>query len=155
MDLGCSPGSWLLYAAQLAGNSGRVVGVDIKPVSIKVPANVSIYIQDVLSESISDEKLFQFSNRGFNVVISDMAPDTTGSKNVDGIRSYYLCRAALKIADKMLVSGGAFICKIFQGENFKNFSDMVKANFNKHKIFKPQSSRKASREIYIIGFGKK
>lgn len=151
LDLGCYPGSWLLYAAELTGKEGLVVGVDRKPVSINIPSHVKIYTCDILS--IEDEFL-QSMGKDFNVVISDMAPPTTGNKFVDAARSSDLSRAALSVARKVLTPGGSFLCKIFQGEDFKTFSDSVKSIFNKHKIFKPQSSRKASREIYIIGFGK-
>jgi 23S rRNA (uridine2552-2'-O)-methyltransferase len=152
LDLGCSPGSWLIYAANLTGNKGEVVGIDLKPVSERVPSHVRIYRSDILS---MDDELFKLTGKGFNVVLSDMAPATTGSRHVDSARSFNLCLAALSIAQETLVSGGSFVCKIFQGEDFKKFSDAVKQGFNRHKIFKPQSSRKASKEIYIIGFGKK
>lgn len=150
LDLGCSPGSWILYASALAGKKGSVVGLDIKPVTVNIPENARIYICDILS--IDDEMLSSIGN-DFNVVISDMAPATTGNKSVDSARSYDLCMAAFDIADKVLVAGGSFLCKIFQGDDFKKFSEMVKAAYNTHKIFKPQSSRKASKEIYIIGLG--
>jgi len=156
LDLGCSPGSWLLYAADLTGKKGEVVGVDLNPlsnaVSIKLPSNVRMYIGDVLS--ISDD-LSKLIGKNYNIVMSDMAPDTTGNKNVDAARSFNLCQAALRIAKDLLVDGGSFICKIFQGEDFKEFIDSIKLSFNKHKIFKPQSSKKASKEIYVIGFEKK
>ena len=146
LDLGCSPGSWLLYAAKLTGNKGHVAGIDLKPVTINIPPHVTIYTGDIFSfdsfsESIGNE---------FNVVISDMAPSTTGIKNVDSARSFNLCQAALEIAQNVLLPGGSFACKIFQGEDFKQFSDYVKSCFATCNIFKPKSSRKASKEIYII-----
>ncbi len=152
LDLGCAPGSWLLYAADLTGNKGEVVGIDLKPVSVRNPPHVRIYRGDILS---MDDELFKLTGKDFNVVLSDMAPATTGSKYVDSARSFNLCRAALSIAQDTLISGGSFVCKIFQGEDFKKFSDSVKQRFNRHKIYKPKSSRKVSKEIYIIGFGKK
>jgi 23S rRNA (uridine2552-2'-O)-methyltransferase len=152
LDLGCYPGSWLLYAANLTGNKGLVVGFDRKPVSIKVPSHVKTFTGDILS---IDDEFLRSMGKDFNVVISDMAPATSGNKFVDAARSFDLSRAALSIAREVLKPGGSFLCKIFQGEDFKAFSDSVKAIFNKHKIFKPQSSRKASREIYIIGLEKK
>ena len=148
LDLGCSPGSWTLYASAMAGEKGSVVGLDIKPVTVDLPGNARVYICDILS--IDDETLSSVGN-DFNVVISDMAPATTGSKSVDSARSYDLCMAAFDIANRVLSPGGSFVCKIFQGDDFKKFSDMVKAAYETHRIFKPQSSRKASKEIYIIG----
>jgi 23S rRNA (uridine2552-2'-O)-methyltransferase len=150
LDLGCSPGSWLLYAAQVVGEKGRVIGIDLKPVNIPLPPHAQAYIADIFA---IDDALSDAIGHDFNAVISDMAPDTTGTKDVDAARSAALCEAALSVAKERLVVGGTFICKIFQGPDFKAFSDTVKQAFGQHKIFKPQSCRKASREIYIIGTG--
>ena len=152
LDLGCSPGSWLLYASEIAGKNGEVVGIDIKDVTISVPANVKVHKADIFSK---DEAFSESLGTGYNVVLSDMAPDTTGNRFVDTVRSFDLCRQALEIARERLAPGGAFLCKIFQGEDFKAFSESVRSSFKKHKIYKPQSSRKASKEIFIIGTGKK
>ena len=147
LDLGCAPGSWLLYAAKLTGPKGRVVGIDLKPVSTTVPSNTKFITADVFALDI--ESL----GKAFNVVLSDMAPATTGHKAVDAARSYNLCEFALNIAQSVLLPGGSFVCKIFQGPDFNLFSDAVRAGFKRLKIFKPQSSRKASKEIYVIGLG--
>jgi len=152
LDLGCAPGSWLLYSADLTGNTGRVIGIDLVPVTVNVPPHVRVYTGDIL---LMDDDFFKSLGTDFNVVISDMAPSTTGNKFVDSARSFDLCRTALSIAQMTLTTGGAFVCKIFQGEDFKTFTDSVRSVFKNHKIFKPQSSRKASKEIYVIGFGKK
>jgi 23S rRNA (uridine2552-2'-O)-methyltransferase len=152
LDLGCFPGSWLLLAANLTGTKGRVVGIDLQPVTTKLPAHVSVYTADILT---LNNDIFRSEGQDFNVVISDMAPATSGNKHVDNARSFNLCQAALSTVQDVLIFGGSFVCKIFQGEDFKAFSDSVKGSFNKTSIFKPQSSRKASREIYIIGLGKK
>jgi 23S rRNA (uridine2552-2'-O)-methyltransferase len=84
-----------------------------------------------------------------------MAPSTTGNRRVDAARSLALCERALELALRLLAPGGRFVCKIFQGEDFKAFADQVKENFDRQQIFKPQSSRKASKEIFIIGLGRK
>jgi 23S rRNA (uridine2552-2'-O)-methyltransferase len=152
LDLGCAPGSWLQYAAGLAGNGGRVVGIDKKPVSLKLPSHVTVYQGDVLS---IDALMADEPPRSFDAVLSDMAPATTGNKSVDAARSLDLCMAAFSLAKKYLKPGGSFVCKVFQGEDFKLFSDSIRTCFKIHKIFKPQSSRKASREIYVIGRDKK
>jgi 23S rRNA (uridine2552-2'-O)-methyltransferase len=147
LDLGCAPGSWLLYAAKLTGPKGRVVGVDLKPVSIQVLPHIKIISVDVFTLDIESLE------KDFNVVLSDMAPATTGHKAVDSARSYNLCETALEIAQNILLPGGSFVCKIFQGPDFNLFIDAVRAGFKGLKIFKPQSSRKASKEIYVIGLG--
>ena len=147
LDLGCSPGSWLLYAAKLTGDRGRVICIDLKPVKIQAASNIEIMTGDVFAldaESLGSD---------FNVVLSDMAPATTGHKAVDAARSAGLCEAALAIAQSVLLPGGSFVCKIFQGPDFNKFIDSVRASFDKQKIFKPRSSRKASKEIFIIGLG--
>jgi len=95
------------------------------------------------------------TRKGYNLILSDMAPATTGRKDVDAARSYELCQAALSIARQMLNPGGFFVSKIFQGEDFNEFKQAVCNSFDRHKIFKPQSCRKESKEIYIIGIGKK
>jgi 23S rRNA (uridine2552-2'-O)-methyltransferase len=147
LDLGCAPGAWLLYAAQLTGPKGCVIGIDLKPVSIQVSSHIKIITADVFTLDIESLE------KDFNVVLSDMAPATTGHKAVDAARSYHLCETALKIAQTSLLPGGAFVCKIFQGSDFNLFLDAVRTRFKRLKIFKPQSSRKASKEIYVIGLG--
>ncbi len=149
LDLGCSPGSWLLYAARQTGSGGKVIGIDLKPVTIQVPSHVDVLTADVLN--IDTDAL----DKGFNVVLSDMAPATTGNKTVDAARSIGLCESALHIAKSVLVPGGAFVCKVFQGSDFNAFSGEVRTSFKARKIFKPRSSRKMSKEIFIIGIGKK
>jgi 23S rRNA (uridine2552-2'-O)-methyltransferase len=152
LDLGCAPGSWLLHSADLTGKTGRVIGIDLLPVTVNVPPHVSVYTNDIL---LMDDDFFKSLGTNFNVVISDMAPSTTGNKFVDSTRSFDLCTTALSIAQMTLTTGGSFVCKIFQGEDFKTFINSVRSVFKNHKIFKPKSSRKASKEIYVIGFGKK
>jgi 23S rRNA (uridine2552-2'-O)-methyltransferase len=147
LDLGCCPGSWLLYAARQTGSSGKVVGIDLNPVSIQVPAHATVLIADVLDLDAGT------LDKAFNVVLSDMAPATTGNKTVDTARSINLCESALYIAKTVLVPGGSFVCKVFQGSDFNSFSEEVRIAFKTRKIFKPRSSRKASKEIFIVGLG--
>ncbi len=151
LDLGCYPGSWLLYAADQVKPEGSVVGVDVKPVEILLPANVNTVEGDILGEG---NILSGIENR-FDVVLSDMAPSTTGNKHVDSARSFALSEAALYIARQKLVRGGHFVCKIFQGEDFQLFMEAVLEVFSGRKIYKPKSTRKQSKEIYIIGLNKK
>ncbi|MBF0118544.1 MAG: RlmE family RNA methyltransferase [Desulfobacterales bacterium] len=152
IDLGCSPGSWLLYSAKEVGDKGEVIGLDLNPIGTNVPNNTRHFVCDILE---IDDKIINEIGSNFDLVLSDMAPNTTGNKSVDAARSFELCMAALYLAKKILIIGGSFVCKIFQGEDFKLFLDEVKIAFHQYKIFKPNSCRKASKEIYIIGFKKK
>ncbi|MGD8801516.1 MAG: RlmE family RNA methyltransferase, partial [Desulfobacterales bacterium] len=152
LDLGCSPGSWLLYAAELAGKQGRVLGIDLKSATHQLPPQAETLKADVLTLDrawLEKQKLFN----QVDVVLSDMAPATSGNKMLDATRSFQLCQAALNVAEMALKPGGSFICKIFQGEEFREFSESVKSRFRSHRIFKPQSSRKESREIFVVGTG--
>lgn len=151
LDLGCAPGSWLLFAAQKTG-TGEVVGIDKKQVSVNLPKRARALTGDALNP---DSPVFEKIVGLFDVVLSDMAPATTGRKEVDAARSFALCMAALATARSRLRAGGRFCCKIFTGEDFTRFVEHVKNVFDDVKIYKPKSSRKASKEIYIIAMGKK
>ncbi len=146
LDLGCAPGSWLLYASQQAAG-GSVVGIDLKPVEIKLPENARAVQDNILN--MADDTMVSATG-SFDVVLSDMAPATTGRKDVDAQRSFDLCQMALDTAQKVLKPKGHFVCKIFQGNEFSRFQKKVSQAFNEVKIFKPESCRKQSKEIYII-----
>jgi 23S rRNA (uridine2552-2'-O)-methyltransferase len=152
LDLGCAPGSWMLYAARQVGRQGRVVGVDLKKIEIKLPENCVAVQKDILQ---LDSTAFFSEYANINVVLSDMAPATTGRKDVDAARSFDLCTMALTTAETLLRPSGHFVCKIFQGNEFNQFQKSVKLKFKTCKIFKPESCRKQSKEIYIIAKGKK
>jgi 23S rRNA (uridine2552-2'-O)-methyltransferase len=151
LDLGCCPGSWLLFASRVVGDKGIVVGVDITTPTLRLPSNVSFVQHDVLAW---DESFLKAVGTNFQTVLSDMAPATTGSRFVDAQRSLQLSESALAISARVLRLGGGFVCKIFHGSDFKGFSDTVKKSFARVVHFKPKSSRKASKEIYIVGLGK-
>ena len=152
LDLGCSPGSWLLAAAEIVGRKGRVIGVDPVPVRVALPPQAAVYTEDVRD---LDAVLLEAVGNEVDAVLSDMAPATTGSKDVDAARSMDLCTAALALALRCLRPGGTFVCKVFHGEDAEAFFREVRKSFKTLKIFKPRSSRKASREIYVIGKGKR
>ncbi len=152
LDLGCAPGSWIQFAVTQTGQSGRVTGIDLKPVDLSLPPNVQVITGDIEELIRNRDPALENS---FKVVLSDMAPATIGNKHVDAARSFALCETALAVAGKVLQPGGHFVVKIFQGEDFKAFCDNVKTRFDRMHIFKPQSSRKGSKEIFIIGLGKK
>ena len=151
LDLGCCPGSWLLFTSKIVGDRGLVVGVDITPLTLRLPSNVRFVQHDVLAW---DESFLRVVGTDFQTVLSDMAPSTTGTKFVDAHRSLQLSESALAISARVLRPGGAFVCKIFHGSDFKVFSDRVRRSFDRVAHFKPKSSRKASKEIYIVGLGR-
>jgi len=152
IDLGCAPGSWLQFAAGLTGPGGLVVGVDLQKVVIELPYHVRVIEADVCA---AEAGWLADLAGGCDVVLSDMAPSTTGNKVVDAARSVALCEAALAVARKALKPGGTFVCKIFQGPDVKAFENEVRRQFDATRNYKPRSSRKASKELFIIGAGMK
>jgi 23S rRNA (uridine2552-2'-O)-methyltransferase len=152
LDLGCAPGSWLQFTSKIIGSGGCLVGIDLTPVTVRMPDHVTVITGDVAD---LETHLIEMGHARFDVVLSDMAPATTGNRHVDEARSIGLCESALYIAEKKLLRGGSFVCKIFQGSDYKIFADRVKTLFAKQTAFRPKSTRKASREVYVIGLGKK
>ena len=150
LDLGCAPGSWCQYAAKKVGPGGIVVGVDIQKTTATFGSNVHILEMDV--HAPDNDALRQWSDQ-YDVVISDMAPSTTGIKSVDHDRSIALVEAALGIAVLVLKPGGGFVCKVFQGADFNKLVAGMKPLFDQVKIVKPQGSRKESKEIFLVATG--
>lgn len=154
LDLGCSPGSWSQYASKKVGPTGRVLGVDLSPVTVKLPN--AVFVQ----ADLRDLNLVQvFQEHGFeppfDVVVSDMAPKTTGIRITDQARSMELCELALDTAKKFLKPGGPFVCKLFHSDDFARLRDLIKKDFRQFEAMKPDSTRKISKEIFLIGLGKK
>ena len=147
LDLGCWPGGWLIAAKEMS-KKGLVVGVDLTKIS-PVPG-VEFMQGDIFSEDV-EKRLFDYGS--FDVVMSDMAPKTSGIKSLDVGRSIALSERALELAFKFLKSGGSFLCKVFQGEGFNEFLVEVRKHFDFCKSVKPEASRKESKEIYIIAMG--
>ena len=168
LDLGSTPGSWIKYTATKIGPSGHVVGIDINPLPIQVPENAS-FIQSDIFEDSSIESIFSFltshfslltsqnteQGKVFDLVLSDMAPATSGIKSMDHQRSLNLAFRAIELAETCLKKGGSFLCKFFQGEDNQLLFDRVKQQFVKFHIEKPASSRKQSFELFVLGIGKK
>lgn len=151
LDLGCHPGSWSLYTSQLLGEKGSVVGVDLQPTDIptqKPNAEISWLCYDVYGQELVD--YLQSKGSGFHVVLSDMAPRTTGSRYADHQHSMRLVRRVVEISTLLLHENGSMYCKAFQGEDFPEVVSECKALFATVKVVKPQSSRKESREVFIL-----
>ncbi len=152
LDLGCHPGSWLQYCAGVVGTRGLVVGVDTREVSVELPPHVQFLQADVFELSPVD--LHHFS-REFDVVLSDLAPATTGIRSVDSNRSSMLFQRALSLAEDLLAPGGHFLGKIFQGSGFNSIVQQLKGEFLEVRGIKPRATRKVSKEIYLVAMIKK
>ncbi len=154
LDLGCSPGSWSQFASKKIGAAGRVLGVDLTSVDLKIP-NVTFIradIRDLGLEEIFAENGFE---PPFDLVMSDMAPNTTGIRMTDQARSMELCELALDAARKYLRPGGHFVCKLFHSDDFKVLRDEMKKDFAQFEAMKPDSTRQISKEIFLIGLRRK
>jgi len=154
LDFGCYPGSWSIYAARVVGPKGLVVGVDlqeVKKISIAKAAEIKWFCDDIMSDDIV-EKLQETKNN-FRIVLSDIAPRTSGNKWVDQQQSLNLARRVLELAASLLGKDGNFYVKVFEGEDFKEFVDSVRKSFKTVKIVKPKSSRSESREVFVLGMG--
>jgi len=152
LDLGCAPGAWSKYALKVVGPAGLVVGVDLSPVKISAPNFV--FIREDVFEIVPD-KLREISPKGsYDVILSDLAPKTTGDRSGDHFRSLHLARQALALARELLAPGGNFMVKVFEGERTPAFREEVSTLFEKVKPFRPRSTRSASREIFIVGLKK-
>ena len=152
LDLGCWPGSWLQYCAERVGPSGRVVGLDRNALDIALPNHITVHRGDVLETA---PELLLGDLPSFNVIISDMAPDTTGIRFTDVARSLALVERALGIADATTADDGHFVAKIFMGHGFDELLNQVKSRYGRVKMVKPPSSRKESPEQYIVAIGRK
>ncbi len=152
LDLGCHPGSWSLYAAKIVKNNGVVVGVDLQETDIpsqKDDAEINWLCYNVNSEELIPYLKKQWN--GFHVVLSDMAPRTTGNQFSDHQHSLRLAYRVLEIACSLLHKNGTLYVKVFQGEDFPAYVKECRKLFQNVKVFKPDSSRKESREVFLIG----
>jgi 23S rRNA (uridine2552-2'-O)-methyltransferase len=152
MDVGAAPGSWIQYLLRKTGDEGFIYALDLNPLTISVPDNV-VFDQKNLFD-ISPEEVYEQYGM-FDLIISDVAPRTTGSDFVDQTRSYELVEHVRNIAIKVLKKNCHMICKMYQSGDTKKFTEDMKKVFSTVEIQKPESSRKQSREIFIIGLNKK
>jgi 23S rRNA (uridine2552-2'-O)-methyltransferase len=148
LDLGCAPGSWLQYASTRVGPTGRLVGID--RTEIPGVAGARLLVGDVFTVTPA-ELLGDLA--AFDVVMSDMAPDTSGIRHLDQSRSEALFERALDLAEALLAPGGNFVGKLFQGPEFKNLIDRCRRQFDEVKMVKPESSRQFSIEQYVVARG--
>lgn len=152
LDLGAAPGSWSLGAAEMVGLKGSVLGADIQGTSTSFPGTVTFMREDVFTRSEAFEAELA-ARAPFQVVMSDMAPNTTGHRGTDQARSALLYEEALEVAQQYLEPGGSFIVKVFLGPDVHAYMKRMRERFSTVKSFKPQSSRPESMETFYIGLG--
>jgi len=149
LDLGCRPGSWLQYALKVVGPHGAVVGIDRDPLQQSIPG-ARVLHGDIFATP--DAELLG-PLAAFDVVLSDMAPNTTGVRATDQARSAALVEEALARAERLLAPGGAFVAKIFQGPDVEAIRKRMAGRFSDVRMVKPEGSRAQSIEIYLAGKG--
>jgi len=146
IDIGAAPGSWSQYAFK-AAKSGRLISIDLKKME---PIGNSVQIKGDFTEKKIQEEIKKNLSDKVDVVMSDMAVDTTGIKNVDSIQTGELCKEAMFFAKDLMKDNGYFVSKIFMGGTFNEIVAEGKKYFKEVKVFKPKSSRKDSKESFII-----
>ena len=146
LDIGAAPGSWSQYVSKTVKN-GKIISVDLKKME-KIENTIQIKGDFTTQETQDDIK--NHLDKGFDVVMSDMAVNTTGIKNIDSIQTGELCKEAMIFSKDVISNNGFFISKIFMGSTFNEIVALGKKIFKEVKVFKPKSSRKDSKESFII-----
>lgn len=151
LDLGAAPGSWTQWMCSRVGPKGRIVAVDLTPLGVTVPAFVQAVELDVLLAPVES-----FAALGpFDLLVSDMAPHTTGVRDADAALSAELVDRAMVIGDACLRPGGNLVAKIFQGSDFEAVRGRMRERFETVKVMKPEASRKESVEIFLVGLSRR
>lgn len=146
VDLGAAPGSWSMYAAKVIGDKGRLLSIDLSAINGSLGSNVTVLQGDALD--LTSEV---FAEHGpFDVVLSDMAPATTGSRAADQWRSFELCMRAIDVAKAHGKAGSHFVGKIFMSDDFTKARDALRAAFDEVKTYRPETVRKSSFEVFLV-----
>tara|TARA_S200000501_G_scaffold177953_1_gene167630 strand:- start:206 stop:817 length:612 start_codon:yes stop_codon:yes gene_type:complete len=146
VDIGAAPGSWSQYVSKVVKN-GKIISIDLKEME-KIENNTQI--KGDFTDIIIKNQIKNFLKKGSDVVMSDMAVNTSGIKNIDSIQTGELCKEAMIFSKEVLVKKGFFISKIFMGGTFNEIVALGKKIFREVRVFKPKSSRKNSKESFII-----
>lgn len=157
LDLGAAPGSFSQLATRIVGEKGVVIGVDLKPIKPfkNKKWNFYSYVGDIFEDEVYEQIEKDHQVKKFDVIISDLAPNTMGIALVDAGRSFELSEKVLEVAQKYLKKGGYLLMKSFQGSEQSRLLQLTKAQFKLHKVFTPKAVRKSSRETYVIGLSQK
>jgi len=150
LDLGCSPGSWTNYVKQVGGPDTRAVGIDLDEVA---GYRGHQFVGSVFD--VSDEDILEALGGPPDLVMSDMAPRTSGNRFTDHVRQMELAEQAHVLAARLLAPGGHFIAKVFEGEEAPDFVSRVRLGFGKTKRVKPKATRKESVEFFVVAMGRK
>ena len=145
LDLGSCPGSWSQVASKLISN-GKILAIDIK--KMEPVANIKFLNCDIFDKN-TKRQIVDYFKGDLDVIISDMAADTTGNKSLDSIRTNQLCSEAIDFSTKILKKNGVFVSKLFMGDDFIEVKNFAKSTFKEVNFFKPESSRNESKETYL------
>jgi 23S rRNA (uridine2552-2'-O)-methyltransferase len=151
VDLGAAPGGWSQVAADLVGDKGRVIASDILPIDFLT--GVEFLQGDFTEQAVLDQLLGMLPEGGADLVMSDMAPNMSGMRDIDQPRMMYLAELALDLARSVLRPGAYFLVKVFHGEGLREFEAQLKIDFASIKVRKPKASRARSSEIYLLAAG--
>jgi len=146
LDIGSTPGGWSQVASKIIIN-GKILAIDITPMD---KLNKVTFLNNDFSDEKIQDKILNFFNNKIDVIVSDMAENTTGNKTVDSIRTNSLCADVVNFSLKALTKKGTLVCKLFMGDDFLEVKNLAKKNFRNVDFFKPESSRSESKETYII-----
>ena len=145
LELGSFPGGWSQVASKII-TKGKILSIDLKPME---PMKNVTFIKGNIFEITTKEKIKEFFSDDLDIIVSDMAADTTGSKSLDAIRTNQLCMEVMDFSKKILKPNGVFVSKLFMGEDFEELKNLAKSTFQNINFFKPESSRDESKEIYL------
>ena len=148
VDVGSAPGSWSQYVTRKLKGRARIIAVDI--LTMDALPDVEFILGDFQDDAVFEQMLQAIGDQGVDLVMSDIAPNITGTRVVDQPRSMYLVELALDLARRVLKPGGSFVCKVFQGEGIDAFVIDTRNSFKRVKVMKPKASRAGSREVYLV-----
>jgi len=151
LDLGAAPGSWAMYAARKIGQRGKLLALDLEPLATTLPPQAAFSQGDAFS--LSNDDLARFAP--YDVVLSDMAPETIGSRVTDQTRSFELFMRALAVAAALGKKGGSFVGKIFMSQDLPSARAEVRRHYEGERLIRPQGTRAVSMEIFVVGSGKR
>jgi 23S rRNA (uridine2552-2'-O)-methyltransferase len=149
IDLGCAPGGWLQVAAKLVGGKGRIVGIDRNATKTLEDSRISTLTGDITQSEVIDS-LYHHLGKKADLILSDMAPDTTGVGFQDHVHSVELVKITMQTAIRMLASGGNMVAKVFDGSDLTELVNELSRHFNRVKRIRLKTTRKGSRELYLF-----